>query len=118
LTYFYPETEVNVGDSWTTEFSGELSSNNIWTLLESDNEQELRISGESEVNFDTVGDTIEMNLVGTMLVEITADSKNGFLKQMHVESEVQGSSELLQFPDKPFPTTVETTTDYRVEVLK
>lgn len=117
MTYIYPTTIVNPGDSWKNVFNGDLKSSNTWTFEEITKEG-LLISGLSDVDFDTTTESLEMNLTGTMKTSITADAETGFLKQMHVVSNVEGSSELLQMPDQQFPTRVKTTTDYRVDKLK
>ena len=114
LTFLFPLTPVNVGDSWSNNYHGDLSSNNLWTL-EKISKDDIMISGESQVTFQTDDETIKMNLKGTMVSKVVTSLKNGFIKSLESTSTAQGFSTMSNMATVEIPTTVTTKTTYKVK---
>jgi hypothetical protein len=114
MTYIYPNDTVKTGDSWENNFEGELSSKNTWTL-ESINEEDIIISGESSVIFKNEDTDVEMNLKGDMTSNLTTSLNTGFVKTMSTTSTVKGHSILHNMNDLKVPTTITSNVTYKIE---
>ncbi|MBO6607059.1 DUF6263 family protein [Psychroserpens sp.] len=113
MTFIYPDNVVESGDSWTNKFEGELASENVWTLKEQ-KEGEAIISGESKVIFNSIDDSIEMNLTGVMTSDVRASLKSGFISSMTTTSTCTGNSILKDMNGTQMPTTITSNVTYKI----
>ena len=114
MTYIYPNTLVNVGDTWSNTFSGELSSSNSWTL-ESKTKNNLNISGKSLVSFKTSDAEMDMILNGDMVTTATTSIETGFATLMTSTSTVKGFSIIQNTNNLKVPTTITSHITYKIE---
>jgi hypothetical protein len=114
LTYIYPTNSVKVGDSWQNAYTGDLSSENTWTLKGLTNGV-YKISGKSKVHLITDDESVSMDLEGTMTSAVETYKSNGFIKSMETSSSASGLSTMKSMQGMKLPTTVNTKTTYKTE---
>ncbi len=114
MTYIYPNTSVNIGDTWTNTFTGELSSTNTWTLT-GITKEDINITGKSRVSFRTSDFDMDMILDGDMISSIQTSTSNGFVKLMTTTSVVKGYSILHTENKQKAPTTITSNITYKIE---
>lgn len=114
MTYFYPSKKVSVGDSWTNQFTGEMVSNNTWTL-KAIQDDTATINGESDIKLSSDDNEILMELSGTMTTNIEASLKTGFLNIMKSTSDASGDSTMKTMNNIKVPTSIITNTTYKIE---
>lgn len=114
MTYIYPNTSVQIGDSWTNTFTGELSSTNTWTL-KSITQDDINITGVSSVSFKTSDADMDMILNGDMTSFIKTSVSTGFAKIMTTTSVVKGYSLMHTENNLKAPTTITSNITYKIE---
>ncbi|MEM5564433.1 DUF6263 family protein [Psychroserpens sp. AS72] len=114
MTYIYPNTTVNIGDSWENDFEGDLSSKNTWTL-DNITDDEIIITGKSSVIFLNKDADVEMNLNGDMTSNLIISKETGFVKTMTTTSAVEGNSIMHKMNDLKVPTTITSNITYKIE---
>jgi hypothetical protein len=112
MTYIYPKSKINIGDSWQNEYSGKISSRNQWTL-DGMKAGRAAIHGAASVSMNLTEDTASMQLSGERKTEISTDLSSGFLLAMKVESHSSGFSILPQLGSSEIPTTIKSTITYK-----
>ncbi|MDT0557249.1 DUF6263 family protein [Ichthyenterobacterium sp. W332] len=113
MTYIYSKDKVSIGDTWTNRFRGDLSAENVWTLMSMDDTKNT-ISGKSDVMFNTEEDTITMKLSGTMDSNLSVNSNTGFIDEMTTSSTAKGISVLKQMNNLEVPTTIISNVSYKI----
>jgi hypothetical protein len=113
MTYFYPDSPLNVGDQWENGFEGRLTSSNTWRL-DSLNLEKAVIRGKATIAMKTADSSSTMYLEGTQETMILADRPSGFLQEMHVQSKASGISTSAQTGDLEIPTTITSNVIYRL----
>ena len=113
MTFIYPTTTVNVGDSWKNKYEGKLSTDNTWTLKEL-GENKTVITGTANVAMNITEPATTMNLNGTQNTLILANANTGILIKMTVEGETKGVSTMTQMSDQEIPTTIKSTITYEL----
>ncbi len=113
MTYIYPDDEDTLPSSWENEYSGKLSAKNIWTL-EKSTTAENHIKGQADIEMEIEDSSTSMSLSGKQETTITADSKTGFILDMLVEGYSEGTAMTTQTGDMEIPTTVKSTTSYKL----
>ena len=111
FTYIYTTTPVTVNDSWENNYTGNLNSENTWTLLNVD-KNSSSIEGSSIIAMNSKDDSMKMILDGTSNTSITCNKKNGVLKNMVVESTMEGTTTITQ-QNMEIPTTIISKTTYK-----
>lgn len=112
MTYIYPKTKIQIGDSWQNEYKGKISSHNQWTL-DGLKAGRASIHGDASVVMNLSEDTARMQLAGNRKTEISTDLSSGFLLAMRVESNSRGFSILPQLGGNEIPTTIKSTITYK-----
>ncbi len=113
MTFLYPTTKVNVGDSWKNEYTGKLETKNNWTL-QAYNTDETVLSCEADVVMMVKDVSANMDLTGTQTTKVTANSKTGFVKEMVVNGTASGNSTIPMLGDQKIPTKIISTITYKV----
>ncbi|WP_291869200.1 DUF6263 family protein [Maribacter sp.] len=113
MTFIYPTTTVNVGDSWKNKYEGKLSTDNTWTLKKL-GENKTVITGTANVAMNITEPATTMNLNGTQNTLILANANTGILIKMTVEGETKGVSTMTQMSDQEIPTTIKSTITYEL----
>ncbi|WP_350285463.1 DUF6263 family protein [uncultured Croceitalea sp.] len=113
MTFFYPDGQVAIGDTWENTYEGKLSANNTFTLEKIENGT-TSITGESAVTMDTNESGTIMSLSGAQEMLIEATTTTGLLKKMMVSSKVEGFSKMAQMGDVEIPTTIDSTITYEI----
>ena len=111
FTYIYTTTPVTVNDSWENNYTGNLNSENTWTFLNVD-KNSSSIEGSSIIAMNSKDDSMKMILDGTSNTSITCNKKNGVLKNMVVESTMEGTTTITQ-QNMEIPTTIISKTTYK-----
>ncbi|WP_047547702.1 DUF6263 family protein [Psychroserpens sp. Hel_I_66] len=114
MTFIYSNEKVNIGDSWTNTFEGDLSSTNIWTLEGITNDT-VSIRGNSKVLFVNLDKDVEMNLNGDMTSNLLTSKETGFVNSMITKSKVEGHSIMHNMNDLKVPTTIESNVTYKIK---
>lgn len=113
MTFFYPNKDVAVGDSWENTYTGKLSANNTFTLEKAANNINS-ISGTAAIVMNTDESGAVMSLSGSQESVIEADIATGFIKKIMVTSLAEGSTEMKQMGDIVIPTTIKSTITYEL----
>ncbi|MDG5492123.1 DUF6263 family protein [Psychroserpens sp. SPM9] len=114
MTYIYPSKKVAKGDTWNNKFEGDLSSENTWTL-KSIKKDDVEITGQSTITFNTIDEDLEMKLTGEMTSDLITSFETGFVKTMKTHSVAKGNSILHNMNDLEVPTTITSNITYKVE---
>ncbi|MGB5386660.1 MAG: DUF6263 family protein [Eudoraea sp.] len=113
LTYLYPETPIEVGDSWKNEYTGKLKAHNTWTLNEI-TEACAKIEGKALVVMDVVEASSTMKLEGIQNSSVITDITTGFVKKMTVHGLAEGYTTMAQMGDQEIPTIIKSTIIYEL----
>lgn len=113
LTFLYPDTSIEVGDSWKNEYTGKLQAQNTWTLNEI-TEASANIEGKALVVMDVVEPSSTMKLNGKQNSSVITDITTGFVKKMTVHGLAEGFTTLTQMGDQEIPTTIKSTIIYEL----
>lgn len=113
MTFFYPDDQVAVGDTWENTYEGKLAANNTFTL-EKIEDGTTSIIGDSAVTMDTDESGTIMSLSGAQEMLIEAATTTGLLKKMMVSSKVEGFSKMAQMGNVEIPTTIDSTITYEI----
>ena len=113
MTYIYPDSSADQEGKWTNEYSGKLSAKNTWSLVSSD-QGENQIEGKADIVLVINDPGTAMVLNGTQSTKITAQAGNGFIREMFVEGFSEGVATTTATGDLEIPTTVASTTTYKL----
>jgi len=113
LTFIYPVTPIEVGDSWKNEYAGKLQAQNTWTLNEI-TEASANIEGKALVVMDVVEPSSTMQLNGTQNSFVITDITTGFVKKMTVHGLAEGFTTMTQMSDQEIPTIIKSTIIYEL----
>lgn len=113
LTFLYPVTPIEVGDSWKNEYKGKLQAQNTWTLNEITNAS-ANIEGKALVVMDVVEPSSTMKLNGTQNSSVITDITTGFVKKMTVHGLAEGFTTMTQMGDQEIPTIIKSTIIYEL----
>ncbi|WP_297702716.1 DUF6263 family protein [uncultured Eudoraea sp.] len=113
LTFIYPATPIEVGDSWKNEYAGKLQAQNTWTLNEI-TEASANIEGKALVVMDVVEPASTMKLNGTQNSSVITDIMTGFVKKMTVHGLAEGYTTMTQTGDQEIPTSIKSTIIYEL----
>ncbi|MEP0131968.1 MAG: DUF6263 family protein [Eudoraea sp.] len=113
LTFIYPVTPIEVGDSWKNEYAGKLQAQNTWTLNEI-TEASANIEGKALVVMDVVEPSSTMQLNGTQNSSVITDITTGFVKKMTVHGLAEGFTTMTQMSDQEIPTIIKSTIIYEL----
>lgn len=113
LTYLYPISAIEVGDSWNNEYSGKLQAQNTWTLYEI-TEESAKIDGKALVIMDIIEPSSTMKLNGTQDSSVITDIATGFVKKMTVRGLAEGYTTMTQMGNIEIPTSIESTIIYEL----
>jgi hypothetical protein len=113
LTFLYPGSPIEVGDSWKNEYAGKLQAQNTWTL-NAISEAGVNIEGKALVLMDVVEPSSTMKLNGTQNSSVIADITTGFVKKMTVHGLAEGYTTMTQMGDQEIPTIIESTIIYEL----
>lgn len=113
MTYIYPSTPVQVGDSWNNQYLGKLSADNSWQL-EAVTDSSATIRGDARVTMDIAEPMSTMKLAGTQSTLIKTDLLSGFIISMKVEGTTEGVTIMAQMGDAEIPTRIQSITTYEL----
>jgi hypothetical protein len=113
MTFFYPASPVQAGDSWKNEYSGTHLAQNTWTLNEI-SEASANIEGNAIVIMDVIEPASRMKLNGTQISSVLTDITTGFVKKMTVRGLVEGSTTMTQMGNQEIPTVIKSTIIYEL----
>ena len=113
LTFLYPVSPIEVGDSWKNEYAGKLQAQNTWTL-NAISEAGVNIEGKALVLMDVVEPSSTMKLNGTQNSSVITDITTGFVKKMTVHGLAEGYTTMTQMGDQEIPTIIESTIIYEL----
>lgn len=113
MTFIYPNKEVEIGESWTNRYYGDMECTNVWTLNALG--EYIDLSSKSDIKMNIEEDSHTMSLEGTQDTVIKANKSTGFATEMEVISEVQGITIMSQMKSIEIPTTINSTTTYKIE---
>jgi len=113
MTFFYPEKEVVIGDTWQNKYSGKLNTINTWTLSDITSSNTF-IDGKAAVTMNVNEETTSMELTGTQETKIIADAASGFIKKMEVEGMSQGTSTMAHIEGAIIPTSIKSIITYEL----
>jgi len=113
LTYLYPISPIEVGDSWNNEYSGKLQAQNTWTLNEI-TEENAKIDGKALVVMDIVESSSTMKLNGTQDSSVLTDITTGFVKKMTVQGLAEGYTTMTHMGNMEIPTSIKSTIIYEL----
>ncbi len=113
LTFLYPGTAIEVGDSWNNEYAGKLQAQNTWTLNEI-TDASANIVGKALVVMDVVESSSTMKLSGTQESSVITDITTGFVKKMTVRGLAEGYTTMTQMGDQEIPTIIKSTIIYEL----
>ncbi|SFN75990.1 hypothetical protein SAMN04487989_103238 [Bizionia echini] len=114
FTFIYPTKKVVVNESWKNDFTGEIESENIWTLKAVS--PNIDIQGVAHVSINSVEENYNMVLNGDQKTHISADVKTGVVKTMSVTSKTRGNTVSLQNNSIKIPTTINSVTTYKTKL--
>lgn len=106
LTYFYPDSKVEVGDRWRNNYKGKVAAANRWTLT-SLNSSRAQIKGTSTVEFAAGENSTPIQ--GTQETMIEAIRDHGFARQILIKTKAEGFS---AFDEMQLPIHITATTKY------
>ncbi len=112
MTFIYPNKKVNIGDTWVTNYKGDLIAKNTWKL-ETITEKTIELSADSNITMQTKEAGSSMTLMGKQQTTLTANKATGFIKDMVVKQSAKGVSLMTQMKDLEIPTTITSTTTYK-----
>jgi hypothetical protein len=113
MTYIYPEAKDTILSNWANEYHGKLTAKNKWTL-ENSTQAENHIRGQADIEMDIEDTGTSMSLSGKQETTITADIKTGFILDMLVEGYSEGTAMMALTGELEIPTTVKSTTSYKL----
>ena len=113
MTFIYPSTPVQVGDSWNNQYLGKLSADNSWQL-EAVTDSSATIRGDARVTMDIAEPMSTMKLAGTQSTLIKTDLLSGFIISMKVEGTTEGVTIMAQMGDAEIPTRIQSITTYEL----
>jgi uncharacterized protein DUF6263 len=113
MTFIYPASEVNIGDTWENEYTGKFDVKNTWTLNEL-SETNATIKGTGKVEINVTEPNTTMKLTGSQTTEISTDIVSGLILKMRVEGISTGASTLVQLGEQEIPTTIKSTITYEL----
>lgn len=113
MTFFYPDTEVAIDDTWENTYSGKLSSNNTFKLEKIENNT-TSISGTAAVVMNTEESGTIMSLSGSQETAIQASAITGFIQKVMISSLAEGNTKMAQMGNVEIPTTIESTITYEL----
>jgi hypothetical protein len=112
MTFNYPNTAIQKGDTWNNTFigKGKINAKNTWTL-ENESDKGNSIGGDATITMDLSNPQITMLLKGSQQTTLEALS-NGFPRTMEVKTFAAGDATVPQLPGQTIPTKLESTTTY------
>ncbi len=113
LTFIYSDRFVDTGDTWQNEYSGKLNAKNTWTLT-SLTKDKATINGKADVELSSIDSGTKMNLSGVQTTEIQTDVTTGFILEMIVAGETQGTSTIAQLGEQQIPTRISSKITYKL----
>jgi hypothetical protein len=113
MTYFYPNSDVAIGDTWENTYDGKLSANNTFTLEKIDNDT-TSITGTAAIVMNTEESGTIMSLSGSQESAIQANSLTGFIQKIMISSLAEGSTKMSQMGNVDIPTTIKSTITYEL----
>lgn len=113
MTYFYPENQVEVGDTWKNQFDGKMTAENLWKFEKKDAKL-VFISGTSSIVMKTDENGTVMSLKGTQESTIETTLQNGFINKINTNSFAEGISILANMKDVEIPTSIKSEITYEV----
>lgn len=116
MTYNYSSKAIKVGSTWKNNFEGEgkVNADNTWTL-DKLSKSTAAISGEATITMDLTNPQIEMVLNGTQQTLLVAALDSGFPQSIEVKSSASGQATSPAMPGVTIPTTLESTTTYKLQ---
>lgn len=112
MTFIYPNKKVKIGDTWVTNYKGDLNAKNIWKL-NALNEKTLELNANGDIIMSTKNEDVSMTLKGKQQINVTANKTSGFIKDMVVSQTASGISMMNQMADVSIPTTITSTITYK-----
>jgi len=112
FTYIYPETKVEVNQTWNNSYSGAVTANNTWKLI-SYSKGEINLEANATVQLKTNEDSVIMELAGTQQTEVTTNTASGFIKSMVVTQQTEGITIVKDMNNLEVPTTLTSTITYK-----
>ena len=113
MTYFYPDQQDTITETWANEYSGKLSAKNSWTL-EKATDSLNHITGVADIVLNINEGGTNMLLNGSQHTIIKTDISSGFLEDMSVEGIAEGIAMTQYSGDIEIPTTVKSHTTYKL----
>ncbi len=113
MTFIYPTSEGNIGDTWGNEYTGKFNVKNTWTLNKLA-ETNTTIRGTGEVEIDIAAPNTTMKLTGSQTTEVSTDIVSGLILKKKVEGISPDASTLVQLGKQEIPTTIISTITYEL----
>ncbi|TAI49171.1 DUF6263 family protein [Flagellimonas allohymeniacidonis] len=113
MTYFYPQTEVNIGDTWETVFEGKMQAKNLWKWERQDSDSAY-ITGTSTIVLKTDENGTVMSLDGTQESSIETTLSTGFIKKINSSSLAKGISIMANMKGVEIPTSIQSDITYEI----
>ncbi|WP_141675558.1 DUF6263 family protein [Formosa haliotis] len=111
LTHIYPKQKVNVGDTWTNTFTGDINSDNTWTLEKITDT--IFLNAKSTLSMIIEDEHSNLLLKGKQNIAVKANKKTGFINEMTVSAEAAS----VNTPGQPeiTPTKITSITTYKIK---
>ncbi|MDW5290030.1 DUF6263 family protein [Formosa sp. PL04] len=107
FTHIYPKQKVDIGDTWTNEFTGEFNSKNTWKLQKITDS--IFLNAESTLSMIIKDEHTNLLLKGKQIIEVKADKKTGFIDEMIVNAEASNIT------NSRNPTKITSITTYKIK---
>ncbi|WP_038527910.1 DUF6263 family protein [Formosa agariphila] len=111
LTHIYPKQKVNIGDTWTNEYTGDIKAKNTWKLKKITDS--IVLNAESTLSMSIEDEYNNMLLKGKQNIVVIADKKTGFINKMTVNAEANNISNVNE--PQHNPTSITSTTTYKIK---
>ena len=113
MTYFYPDKDVELNESWLTSSSGNITAENTWKLTEL-SAQTAIMQGYGKVTIHTHQNGVDMALNGEQKAWLTVNPYTGFLKELIIEGIAKGHSKYDENGAFEIPTTIKSRITYNL----
>jgi hypothetical protein len=113
MTFFYPDSNVAIGDTWDNTYDGKLSANNTFTLEKADDDT-ISITGTAAIVINNEESGTVMSLSGSQESAILANTDDGFIQKVMISSLAEGSAKVSQMGNIEIPTTIKSTITYEL----
>lgn len=113
FTYVYPEIKVKVNQTWSNNYSGPINTVNTWKLV-SYSKNDIVLSANSTVKMEIVDESVIMKLSGNQQTVATSNTASGFIKNMVVDQQTEGTTIVPEMDNIEIPTLLTSKITYKL----